>query len=1122
MPEEQSLVVELFRAHRPWRTAATIGLLTVGFVSVAGVRRHMLREESLDAWAARSAVIARLTSTTATSWVRARQADTRLLAASASRSPQIFGVTSADHPAMTHAKLVESLARSLTMINQLHGYTAIWLFDLNGKVVATTSSIAPPDAVRFAALESLAADSGGAYGPFRANAKDLSIAFAQRVAMVPAKTGAGVSAMSGTVMGAVVLTSDATPLLAEMATWTERSRTDVTSLVAGLNDSIHEYAMTPDRARGTLRGAWQLRNAPHRTRAIFAQRADTTAAIVGSRVEFAARIPGLPWAFVRGETTDAVFAAVDGRLGTEASTAAAVLFMIAIVVIARGQTVRDRKLIEVAESEVRYRLLADNATDVIIRHAPDGRIVYISPAVVTILGYQPRQLQGRYPAELCHAGDSTTMDQVLKQLLVTNGASRAEHRLRHADGRYVWLETTGRAVRDPVWGNVTELVTVSRDIEARKEAEDALRRSEEEYRVLFEANPLPMWAFDADSYKFIAVNDSAVSYYGYSRDEFLQMTILDIRPPEDAPAVRRKVEYIRAGFKDVHGSRHQKKDGSIMDVDLSVHQVKLSGRVTWLVLVKDITEATRTATALRASNEFIRALFDSSPVAIVATDLDLRVLQWNGAAERLFGWTEEEAIGALYPIASEAMWPEVHRNREQALHAGGLTDVQVQRRCKDGTPVDVSLSIGVIRNAELSPSGFVLLAADLSERAKLEAQLRHAQKMDAVGQLAAGVAHDFNNLLTVVTGYAGLLLTELPKDEAIRTDIEEIRSAAERAAVLTRQLLAFSRQQVLEPRVLDLNVVVEGMEQMLRRVLPADIKVVTVLAPSLGAINADPGQLEQVLMNLIVNARDAMPTGGTLTIETMDRKLDGVAAEAHAGAAHAGAARGDYVVLAVSDNGCGITKAVQSRIFEPFFTTKERGKGTGLGLSTAHGIVTQSGGFLSVYSEPGLGTTIKVCLPRVASKPDAHAAPEPVSTVAHGAEVILLVEDDGPVRLTATRILERAGYAVLSAADGEEALALHCQHASEIDLLVTDMIMPEMSGRELIARVRERDPEVAVLVMSGYTEHTSHADNFLEPGSVFIQKPFTPEALTAKVRSAINGRVSRPDTLTNRGLARRG
>jgi PAS domain S-box-containing protein len=971
MPEDQLQIVESFRS-RPWRSAAIAAVTIVVFTSAAAVRLHFLRQESEHAWALRSSAIARLAGTSAFNWLQPRQADAKLLAISAGDSPELFGVPTPTHPVPSADTVVSKLTRSMATLNQLHSFNGVWLFDRYGHVVGTISSRPPPQAVRRAAMASLSADSGQISGPFAVGPHTLAVAFAKHVIAAP-KTGLGPPA--GRLLGAVVLTSDAASLLTEIAAWPDRTATEATSLIVDVDDSVYELALTPDRTRGAILGAWPMKLAPS-TRAAFALKTDTTAvAISGSRVEFAAHINGLPWGLRRRETTDVVFASVDSRLATELSTAAAIIFMVAIIVIARRQTSRERRHRETAESEIRYRLLADHATDIIARHAPDGRIVYVSPAVLTTLGYRPRQLEGRHLSELSDDEDPVSMDQILDQLRVTNDGYRAEHRLRHADGRYVWLETTGRAIRDPVWGNVIELVTASRDIDARKEAESALR----------------------------------------------------------------------------------------------------------------------------ASNEFIRALFDSSPVAIIATDLSLTVVQWNGAAERLFGWTADEVIGKPYPLASEAMLPEIARSRTRALREGRFIDVHVQRMRRDGSLVDLSLSVGVIRNAQAEPSGFVLLAADLSERAKLEAQVRHAQKMDAVGQIAGGIAHDFNNLLTVVTGYAGILLSELPTDEPIRPDIREIMSAADRAGVLTRQLLAFSRQQMLEPRVLDLNQVVEGMEHMLRRVLPADIKVTLALDTSLGWVNADPGQLEQVLMNLIVNARDAMPDGGELVIETRDVHLDGTD-----GSECAGATAGDYVTLAVSDTGSGIAEAIQSRIFEPFFTTKEYGKGTGLGLSTAHGIITQSGGYIAVSSEPGLGATFRVYLPRVQSEPEVNVVEAPRNTVARGAETILLVEDDDAVRTTATRILERAGYSIHSAADGSEALAIHDRIGHRIDLLLTDMIMPGMSGGELATRIREREPNVAVLVMSGYTEQTPLRQSLVDSGSVFIQKPFTPEGLTAKVREALN------------------
>ncbi len=1104
MPEDQPRVVEALR-RRPWRSAAIVAFGALVFLVAAAVRRQALRTAALDNWAARSSTVARLSGINAGAWLAMRSADTRLLASAAARTPDLFGFPPAPGTqAITPAALSKSLAQNLTTINQLHSYSAIWLVDRNGRVTGATSSSAPSEAVLKAAAAALATDSGAQVGPY-SDSDSLSFAFGQRV-MLPAPISRAGEKGAYSIIGSVVLVTKAAPLLSDLSALIDRSTNDTTSLIVGSTDSLFVYALTPDRSRGKPLAAWPRSAAPRSALAAFARKPDPTAVIAGSSAEFSSRIGGVPWALMRIEPLGSIFAGVNGRLSTEASTAAAVLFMIAIIVIGRRQTTRERKLIEVAESEVRYRLLADNATDVIARHAPDGRILYISPAVQTILGYQPRQLQGRYPSEFFHEDDATTMNDILDVLRATNGVSRAEHRLRHSKGHYVWLETTGRAVRDPVWGNVTELVTVSRDIEDRKKAEEARRASEEDYRMLFQSNPLPMWAFDADTYQFVAVNDEAVSHYGYSREEFLGMTIFDIRPPEDAARVRERVASVRAGLQNMQGVRHQKKDGSLMDVDLTVHEVKLSGRKTRLVLVKDMTEARRAATALRESNELIRALFDSSPVAIIATDLALRVLQWNGAAERLFGWAAAEVVGGDYPLATPEMFPDVRRIRERALRDGTFTDVHAQRVRKDGSTVELSLSVGVIRDALLEPAGYVLLAADVSERTKLEAQLRHAQKMDAVGQLAGGVAHDFNNLLTVVTGYAGILLADLAPDSTMRPDVEEILAASNRAGELTRQLLAFSRQQMLQPKVLDLNSVVKGMEQMLRRVLPADINFVTGLDPALSAVNADPGQIEQVLMNLIVNARDAMPDGGTLTIETKDIAIDAAAGDEHE------VAPGDYVMLRVSDTGCGMTRAVQARVFEPFFTTKARGEGTGLGLSTAHGIVTQSGGCLTVRSELGLGTTISVCLPRVDSRAGTTAPQPPLAAGSRGAEVILLVEDDPSVRLTTRRLLERAGYAVLAASDGNEALAIHESHASGIDLLVSDMIMPGMSGRELVSLIRERNPDMAVLLMSGYTEQAARHPSLAEARCLFIDKPFTSQELTEKVRLAIDGGSPVPES----------
>jgi two-component system cell cycle sensor histidine kinase/response regulator CckA len=384
---------------------------------------------------------------------------------------------------------------------------------------------------------------------------------------------------------------------------------------------------------------------------------------------------------------------------------------------------------------------------------------------------------------------------------------------------------------------------------------------------------------------------------------------------------------------------------------------------------------------------------------------------------------------------------------------------------------------------------------------RLEEQLRQSQKMEAVGLLAGGVAHDFNNLLTAILGYTELLAAEAGAGSPLHEAIDEIRKAGERAASLTRQLLAFSRKQVLEPRVLDVNVLLENLDRMLRRVIGADIELVTLLGPDIGRVRADAGQIEQVVMNLAVNARDAMPGGGTITIETRDVELDAAYVAGHA----VGGAPGGYVMIAVSDTGVGMSAATKARIFEPFFTTKGLGQGTGLGLATVYGIIKQSGGYIWVYSEPGQGTTFKVYLPQVLDETEepARQAPARAQPVG-GSETILLVENDDSVRALAIKVLESCGYTVLPARRGSEALALAERLAFPIHLLLSDLIMPGMGGSELAARLALVRPEARFLFMTGYTNDAISRRGILEQGRNVLHKPFTVTALALSVREALD------------------
>ncbi|HEY3205028.1 MAG TPA: response regulator [Thermoanaerobaculia bacterium] len=391
-------------------------------------------------------------------------------------------------------------------------------------------------------------------------------------------------------------------------------------------------------------------------------------------------------------------------------------------------------------------------------------------------------------------------------------------------------------------------------------------------------------------------------------------------------------------------------------------------------------------------------------------------------------------------------------------------------------------------------------ARERRARRQAEEQLRQSQKMEAIGQLAGGVAHDFNNLLTAILGYAEFLATRLREDPAGLAEVEEIRKAGERAASLTRQLLAFSRRQVLEPKVLDLNAIVRGVEKMLNRLIEANVDLVATLDPSLSSVHADAGQIEQVIMNLVVNARDAMPRGGKLTIETANVELD----EAYA-RQHAPTKPGHYVMLAVSDSGLGMDAETQSHIFEPFFTTKEQGKGTGLGLSTVYGIVQQSGGHIWVYSEPGRGTTFKVYLPRVEGTVETAESPPPAVPV-RATETILLVEDDEALRRLALKTLQGLGYTVLDAGCGSDALDIARRSSGPVDLILTDVVMPEMSAAELTARLRRIRPQARLLYMSGYTDEAIVRHDVLAPGTAFLQKPFTPASLARKVREVLTAR----------------
>jgi len=510
--------------------------------------------------------------------------------------------------------------------------------------------------------------------------------------------------------------------------------------------------------------------------------------------------------------------------------------------------------------------------------------------------------------------------------------------------------------------------------------------------------------------------------------------------------------------------------------------------------------------ALRASEAGYETLVEHAPIGIYRSTPQGRFVSANQALVRMLGYASVADVLRL-DMARDVYADPAERQR--LLDRDTYTDreydeVEATWKRTDGRLLTVQLSVRAVRDGARQVQYYETFVRDVTDQRRLQQQLVQSQKMEAVGRLAGGIAHDFNNLLTVITSYSDLLLEDLGREDAKREDVEQIRKAADGAAALTRQLLAFSRQQVLEPRVVSLSAVVSGVEKMLRRVLGEDVDLCTVLDPDLGSVKADVGQLEQVLMNLAVNARDAMPTGGKLTIETADVDHDPDYARDHDAAPVS-----QFVMLAVSDTGVGMDEATKARIFEPFFTTKEPGKGTGLGLATVYGIVKQSGGFIWVYSEPGRGTAFKIYLPRVDAPAPGRAADPGPAAVPRGTETVLLVEDAAAVRAVTREVLERQGYVVLEAPNGEAALHLAQKHRGPIHLLLTDVVMPVMSGRQLADQLAPVRPDMKVLYASGYTDDSVVRHGVLEEGTAYLQKPFTPERLARKVRDVLDSTETR-------------
>ncbi len=625
------------------------------------------------------------------------------------------------------------------------------------------------------------------------------------------------------------------------------------------------------------------------------------------------------------------------------------------------------------------------------------------------------------------------------------------------------------------------------------------RRAEESYRLLFESNPSPMWVFDAETRCFLAVNDAAVAEYGFAREEFLAMVIEDIRPPAEVDRLHSELAGSDPdrGLRKAGVWRHRRKDGSELDAEIHSHDHLFEARPARVVMSLDVTERVRAEQALRLSEARYRDLFENANDLITAVDLDGRLTAVNEAFVQATGYSREELIGKpLAELVPEEGRSAVSTARREKLDGAESTVYDSELLARDGRLIRIEVSSRLIFD-DGRPVGTEAICRDISDRLQLEEQLRQAQRLEAIGRLAGGVAHDFNNLLTVISGYTETLLEE--SDRSSEPELTQIAAAADRAAILTRQLLAFSRRQVLQPRVLELNGVVEGITPMLSRLIGEDLELVASLDPTVDRVLADPNQVEQVLLNLAVNARDAMPAGGVLTIRTANVELDDEYV-AHHGESNPG----PHVMLSISDTGTGMDADTLSHVFEPFFTTKSVGTGTGLGLATVYGIVKQSGGSIWVYSEVGKGTTFKVYLPVTESALPLEAPRDARLPGPTGSETILLAEDEEPLRRLTATLLERHGYVVIAAESANEALIIAEENSRRIDLLLTDLIMPGLSGAAVAERVTELVPGVKVLFMSGYADNIVVRNGNLAPGAAFLEKPFSATDLAAKVRETLD------------------
>ncbi len=754
---------------------------------------------------------------------------------------------------------------------------------------------------------------------------------------------------------------------------------------------------------------------------------------------------------------------------------------------------------QLRHSEERFRVAFHTSPDSInINRLADGFYVDINEGFTRLTGYTREDVIGRSSIEINLWHDPADRQRLVEGLRQHGRVDNLKACFRMKDGA-VRVGLMSAAVIQ-LQGE-PHILSITRDIDDQERALERVRESEERFRELSQLLPQTIFETDREG-RLTFLNLNAFTAFGFHEEDFRRgLLALDMIDAADRGRAGERMAAIMAGTAGT-GAEYtmRRRDGSTFPAIIHSSPILRDGQVAGLRgIVVDISELRRTESALRKSESLLRSILRTAPAGIgVVVD---RVFTWvSGHLCEMIGYEPAELLGRsarmLYPDDDE--FSRVGRSKYEMIAKRGIGTVETRWRHRNGHLLHVLLSSTPLEGTDLQ-SGVVFTAIDISEKARLEERLRQVQKIEAIGQLAGGVAHDFNNLLTPIIGYSELLLLATPAADPRHGQLAEVLQAAERARKLVQQLLAFGRKQMVEMKVLDLNRLLDEFQRLLLPAMREDIELQIQPAASLGRVRGDPSQIEVALMNLAVNARDAMPDGGRIVIATSDALLDEEFCRQRPPTRP-----GAYVMVSVSDNGAGMSEEVQRHLFEPFFTTKALGRGTGLGLATVYGITKQHNGFIWVTSEPGRGSTFSIYLPRVDEPLDAErpaAAPAPASA---GGETILLMEDNGTVRELVRTILQRAGYHVLAPATLEECRRLFAAESARVDLLLSDVVMPELNGPQLFRELAAQKPGLKVLFMSGYTDEIVSRHGIPEQDFAFIQKPITYHTLTTRVRTVLD------------------